>query len=163
VNVTDNHFISDFLFLDKKYSCFQVSTELSFQDREYVFNELTSAIFLIIELLSHFLSVFPTDNLIVPGTDRDEGFCLKIFTDKTMYVFGIVTFIHDVTIGFPYFMALSKEFFCMTGIVDSGIGCDKSCDSPKIGIDRDRSFEEMFPNLTGSGRIIMAAITAGKA
>jgi hypothetical protein len=60
-------------------------------------------------------------------------------------------------------MALSKEFFCMTGIVDSGIGCDKSCDSPKIGIDRDRSFEEMFPNLTGSGRIIMAAITAGKA
>jgi len=51
----------------------------------------------------------------------------------------------------------------MTGIVDSGIGCDKSCDSPKIGIDGDRSFEEMFPNLTGSGRIIMTAIPAGKA
>jgi hypothetical protein len=113
VNVTDNHFSSDFLFLDKKYSCFQVSTELSFQNGEYVFNELTSAIFLIIELLSHFLSVFPTDDLIVPGTDRDGE-------------------------------------------------CDKSYDSPKIGIDGDRSFEEMVPNLTGSGRIIMAAIPAGK-
>ena len=83
--------LSNFLFLDKKYSCFQVSTELSFQDGEYVFNELTSAIFLLIELLSHLLSVFSTDDLIVPGTDWNDGFCLKIFTDKAMYVFGIVT------------------------------------------------------------------------
>jgi len=51
----------------------------------------------------------------------------------------------------------------MMGIVDSGIGCNKFCHSPQIGIDRDGSFEEMFPNLTGSGRIIMAAIPAGKA
>jgi hypothetical protein len=101
VNVTDNHFTGDFLFLDKKYSCFQVSTELSFQDGEYGFNELTSAIFLIIELLSHFLSVLSPDDLIVPETDRDEGFCLKIFTDKTMYVFGIVSVIHEITIGLP--------------------------------------------------------------
>jgi len=110
MNVTDNHFISDFLFLVKKYSCFQFSTELSFQDGEYVFNELTSAIFLIIELLSHLLSAFPNDDLIVSGTDWNEGFCLKIFTDKTMYIFGIVPFIHDITIGLPYFMALSEVF-----------------------------------------------------
>ena len=69
MNVTDNHFISDFLFPDKKHSRFQVSTELSFQDGEYVFNEVMSAIFLIIGLLSHLLSAFPADNLIVPGTD----------------------------------------------------------------------------------------------
>jgi hypothetical protein len=60
-------------------------------------------------------------------------------------------------------MALSEEFFRMTGIVDSGIGCNTSCDGPQIGINRNGSFEEMFPNLTGSGRIIMAAIPAGKA
>jgi len=119
VNVTDNHFISGFLFLDKKHSCFQVSTELSFQDGEYVFNELPSAILLIIELLSHFLSVFPTDDLIVPGTDQDEGFCLTIFTDKTMNCFRVVSLIHDITIGLPYFMALSEEFFRIKGIVDS--------------------------------------------
>ena len=75
-----------FFFLDKKYSCFQVSTEFSFQDGEYVFNELTSAIFLTIEQVSHFLSVFPTDNLIVPGTGSGCRFCLKIFPNKTMYL-----------------------------------------------------------------------------
>jgi hypothetical protein len=32
----------------------------------------------------------------------------------------------------------------------------------KIDIDGDRSFGEMFPILTGSGIMIIAAITAGK-
>ena len=121
MNVTDDHFASYFFHLNPEFSCLKITTELSFQDRESVFNELTSPIFFIIALSSHFLMVFTTDGLIIPGTYRDDGLSLKIFTYKTMELFRVVPFVHDITIRLSDFMALSEKFLGMSGIMDPAV------------------------------------------
>lgn len=40
--VTDNLFVGDFVRLNQKSSSFEIPAELSFQDREFVFHELSS-------------------------------------------------------------------------------------------------------------------------
>jgi hypothetical protein len=47
----------------------------------------------------------------------------------------------------------------MSGIVDPAVRGNKSGNHLLIGINRDRSFEEMFSDLTRSDRVIMAAIS----
>ena len=98
MNVTDDHFPGDFLQLDKKFSCFQIATELSFQDGELVFNELSSSISDVIELESHFLTVSPSDNFVLPGTDRDDRIGMKVISDLTMNCFRIVSPIHHIAL-----------------------------------------------------------------
>ena len=66
LKVTDNHFVGDFIHLDEEDSCFEITVELSFEDGEFVFDELLSWINDVIELASHFLAVSSTDNLVVP-------------------------------------------------------------------------------------------------
>jgi hypothetical protein len=39
----------------------------------------------------------------------------------------------------------------MPGIVDPAFRSDEPGDDLLIGVNRDRSFQEMFPNLSGSG------------
>ena len=56
----------------QKSSSFEIAAELSFQDREFVFYELSSWINHVIELTSHFLAVFTADDLIIPGANRDN-------------------------------------------------------------------------------------------
>ena len=51
----------------------------------------------------------------------------------------------------------------MSGIMDPTIRSNEPGNHLQIGIDRDRSFDEMFSDLSGSFREIVAAITAGKA
>jgi hypothetical protein len=72
-------------------------------------------------MASHFLTVFTAYGLIMPGTYRDDGFGLKIFTDLTKYIFGVISFIHDITIRLSDFMALSEEFLCMPGIMNPAV------------------------------------------
>ena len=72
MNVTDNHFGSDFFCLNQKSSSFELAAELSFQDREFIFHELSSWINHVIEQTSHFLTVFTADDLIIPGANRDN-------------------------------------------------------------------------------------------
>ena len=50
----------------------------------------------------------------------------------------------------------------MPGIMDSTFRGYKSGDNLLIGIDRDRSFQEMFSEFPGSFREIMAAVSASK-
>jgi len=50
----------------------------------------------------------------------------------------------------------------MSGIVDPTVRGNKSGDYLLLGINGDRSFEEMFSELTGPFGEIMAAVTAGK-
>ena len=71
MNVTDNHFVSDFFHLNEESSSFEIAAELSFQDREFVFHELTSWINGVIKLTSHFLTIGTANDLILPGVDRD--------------------------------------------------------------------------------------------
>ena len=108
MNVTDNHFPGDFFHLDEKFSCFEITIELSFQDGEFVFNELSSWVYDIIELASHFLTVITPNNLIIPGTNRDNRISVKVFSDQSMNRFRIVSFIHDVTIRLSEFVTLSE-------------------------------------------------------
>ena len=108
MNVTDNHFVSDFFRLNQKSSSFEIAAELSFQDREYVFNDLPSWINTIIELLSHLPTIHTSDYVIIPGADWDNRIGVKVFPDQPVNRFRVVSFIHDVTIGLPEFMALSE-------------------------------------------------------
>ena len=118
MNVTDNHFVSDFFHLNEESSCFEIAIELSFQDGEFIFNELSSGINSIIELTSHFLTVSTPDNLVLSGADRDNRIGMKIFPDDLMNRFRIVSFVHDVTIRLSGFVTLSEQFLGMWGIVD---------------------------------------------
>jgi len=72
VNVTDNHFVSDFFSLNQKSSSFEIAAELSFQDREFVFDDLPSWINNGIELLSHLLTIGTPDYVIIPRADWDN-------------------------------------------------------------------------------------------
>jgi len=59
-------------------------------------------------------------------------------------------------------MTLPEQFSGMPGIMDPAFGSDEPGDHPLLGIHRDRSFEEMLPNLAGSGRVIMTTVPTGK-
>jgi hypothetical protein len=108
VKVTDNHFVSDFFHLNEEFSRFKIAVELSFQDGEFVFHELTSWINDVIELKSHFLTVSATNDFIIPGADGDNRIGVKIFPDQPMNCFRVVSFIHDVTIGLSGIVTLSE-------------------------------------------------------
>ena len=71
MNGTDDHFVSDLLHLNDESSIFKIAAELPFQDREFVFHELTLWINDVIELKSHFLTIGTANDVILPGADRD--------------------------------------------------------------------------------------------
>jgi len=48
------------------------------------------------------------------------------------------------------------------GIVNPTFRSDEPGDHLSFGVDRDRSFQEMFPDFAGSGRVVMTRISAGK-
>jgi hypothetical protein len=82
VNVTDNHFVSDFFPLNQESSSFEIAAELSFQDREFIFHELSSWINNVIELLSPHLTVCTPDYVIVPRANWDNRIGMKVFPDQ---------------------------------------------------------------------------------
>ena len=98
----------DFFDLNPEFSCFEIATELSFQNGKFGFYELSSRINNVIKLTSHFLTVSAADNFVIPGADRDNGIGVKVFPDQSMNRFRIVSFIHDVTIGLSGFVTLSE-------------------------------------------------------
>jgi hypothetical protein len=162
VNVTDNHFVSDFFRLNQESSSFEIAAELSFQDREFIFNDLPSWINNIIELLSHLPTICSPDYVIIPGANWDNRIGVKVFPDQSMNCFRVVSFIHDVTIGLSDFMTLSEQSLCMPSIVDPAFRGYESGNHLLFGINGYRSFQEMFSDFTGSFRKIMAAVPARK-
>ena len=108
MNVTDNHFPRDLFQLDKKRSCFQIATELSFQDRKFVLDNLPSPVSDIIELLRHFLTISSTNDLVVPGTDWNDLIGVQILSDLTMNRFRVVSAIHNIALRTSYLMTLSE-------------------------------------------------------
>ena len=108
MNVTDNHFVSDFFHLNEVFSCFEIAVELSFQDGEFIFHKLSSRINTAIKLTSHFLTVSTPDNLILPGANGDNRISMKVFPDQSMNRFRVVSSIHDVTIRLTDFVTLSE-------------------------------------------------------
>jgi hypothetical protein len=51
----------------------------------------------------------------------------------------------------------------MSGVVDTAVRGNEPGDDLLFGINRDRSFQEMFSDLTGSFGEVVTAISAGKA
>jgi hypothetical protein len=134
VKVADNHFIGDFLNLDCEFSCFQIATKFSFQDGECILNQLSFPISDIIESESHFLSVCTTNDLVIPGTEWNDGVGIEVFSDKTMNIFRVITSIHDVTNRLSDFVTLPEQFTGMPGIMDLVFGSDEPGDHPLISI-----------------------------
>jgi hypothetical protein len=66
VNVADNHFPRDFFHLDEEDSGFEIPIELSFQDGEFIFHDLSSRVDNIVEFMGHLLTVGTTNNLVLP-------------------------------------------------------------------------------------------------
>lgn len=108
MKVTDNHFVGDFFSLDEEFSCFKIPGEPSFQDREFVFNELSSRVDDIIEPGGHFLTVSTANEVSIPGTEWDDRICVKVFPDQPVNIFGIISPIHDIAVGFPEIVTLSE-------------------------------------------------------
>ena len=142
MNVTDNHFVSDFFLLHQESSCFEIAAELSFPDREFVSDNLPSWINNIIELMSNFLMVSPPNDFNLPGLDEDNRINVKFFPDKSMNRFRVMSSVHDVTV--------------------TAFRGNESGNHLLVGISRDWSFQEMFSEFPGSFREIMAAVSAGK-
>ena len=150
MKVTENHFVGNFLNQEGEFSGVEIPTELSFKDRECIFNQLSFPIPGIIGLESHFLTVSTPDNVVLPGANGDNRVGMEIFPDQPMNRFRIISSVHDITIGLSCFVTLSEQFTSMSGIMDPAFRSDEAGNCPLIGINRDRSFLEMFSELTGS-------------
>jgi hypothetical protein len=108
VKVTDNHFQGDFFQLYKKSSSFEITPELSFQDRELRFNELAFTVSWISDTANHFLSIVTPNAVGIPATERYDRMGSQNFPDETMDVIRVITPVHDITIGSTETVALAE-------------------------------------------------------
>jgi len=111
---------------------------------------------------SHFLSISTPNIFSIPGSERDDRDSMQVFPDLPMNRFRVVPTIHDITTGLPDLVTLSKQFLCVPGIMNPAFRCNEPGDYLILGINGDRRFQEMFPDLAGSGGVIMARISAGE-
>jgi hypothetical protein len=116
VKVTDNHFVSDFFHLKDELSCFEIAAELSFQDRERGFNELSFSVSGFVAPENHFRSASTADSLIIPETDRDDRISMEVFSDETMDHIRVVSSVHNITLRCSHGVTLSEQFPGMAGI-----------------------------------------------
>jgi len=98
MKVTDNHFPGDFFPLNQKYSRFEIAPELSFQDGEPGFDQLSSMVFGIIRSQNHFFSIHPTNHLIVPEPRWNNRISIEVFPDEPVNLIGVVTSGHDIAL-----------------------------------------------------------------
>lgn len=87
---------------------------------------------------------------------------MQVFPDLSMNRFRVVPTIHDITTGLPDFVTLWKQFPGVPGVMNPAFRGDEPGDYLIPGINGDRSFAEMFPDLAGSGGIVMARIPPGE-
>jgi hypothetical protein len=79
-----------------------------------------------------------------------------------VYLFNVVTFVHDIEVGLFGSVTLFQEFFSVRDIVDRVLGDLQTGDNLMRSIDSYRGFQEPFSGLTGSPGIIMAGVRTGK-
>ena len=86
----------------------------------------------------------------------------KCVPDQFAYLFGVVSFIHDIEVRMSDPVTLFQAFFCVRDIVDNMLGDLQSGDNLSISINRDRGFQESLSGFTGSPGIIVASIRASE-
>lgn len=121
MKVTDNNFTCGFLHLDEEESCFEIAAELSFDEGEFVFREMSSRAHNIIEVKSHFLTASALGNGIIPREERYDRIGVEVFPDQAMNCFRAVTFVHNVAIRLVGFVTLTGKFHGMSGIMDPAV------------------------------------------
>lgn len=79
-----------------------------------------------------------------------------------MHFLGIICSVHEITIGFPRFVASLQKNESVLRVVNPAFRYCKSGNYLLIGIDSNRSFQEMFSDFSGSDGVIMTGISAGE-
>ena len=79
-----------------------------------------------------------------------------------MDLFSVVTFIHDIEVGFSDLVNLFQEFFRMRGIVNRMLRDLQSGNDLMKSVDGNGGFQEPFSRLTRSPRIVVAGIRSGE-
>jgi hypothetical protein len=99
---------------------------------------------------------------IFPDSGRNNRICIQRFPDESVHFLGVVSPVHEITIRSPRFVASLQKNECMLRIVNPTFRYRESCNYLLIGIDSNRSFQEMFSDFSGSDGVIMTGITAGE-
>jgi len=163
VKVGEKDLTRDFLLLNLKFSWFQVRPEPTFEDRELGFNQEPFSIANWIKVFCHLLSIFPPD---IRGelmrTSWNDRLRVKRFANKSVHFLRVVSTVHDVARRSNEFVTFFQKRESMSGVMDSAVRYHKSDDNLLIDIDNNRSFQEMFPDLSRSFWVIMTAISTGK-
>ena len=86
VKVSQNNFAGDLLLLDLIYPGFQIRSEPSFKDRELGFNQEPFPISDVIEMISHFFSIFSPDIFgVLMASSGNDRISFESFTNKPMH------------------------------------------------------------------------------
>jgi len=98
----------------------------------------------------HFSLKDPNDEFVLSGINRDNGIRVQFFSYRSVNAFRIITFVHDIAGRFFRFVTSSQQRPGMSGIVYTAFRRDESDNDLSLGINCDRCFYEMFPDLSGS-------------
>jgi hypothetical protein len=83
VKVSENDLAWNFFLLNLEYPGFQVSSEPSFEEREFGLDEEPSSVPGSVEILGHLFSIFPPNMFgTFPGSWRNNRDCFQIFADN---------------------------------------------------------------------------------
>jgi len=138
VKVSENNLARDFLFLNLENPGFQVSSESPFDDGELSLDQKPPSIPDSVEVLGHFLTVFSPDiRRVIVRPGRNDRIRVQGFTDKSMHFLGIISFVHDIALGFMEFMTFFQKRESMLGIMDSAFRYHEASDNLLIDIDND--------------------------
>ena len=98
MDVVNDDLAGDFFHLNQEFPGFQITPELSFQDRERGFHELSSSVFWIISPQTHFFSIRTSNDFILPESERDNRISIQVLSDDPMNIIRVVSTIHNITI-----------------------------------------------------------------
>jgi hypothetical protein len=113
-----NQFDFEFFDLFLEFSGFQSFAELSFNDGEYSFDLVSLMIPDLSERSGEFSTIDAEYPFSFSVSDRDKRISVQIISNRSVNVFGIISFIDDIGFRFSRFVTLKEEFFCMRDIMD---------------------------------------------
>ena len=84
------------------------------------------------------------------GTSWNDRICVKRFANKSVHFLRVVSTVHDIALRSNEFVTFFQKRESMSGVMDPAIRYHESDDNLLIDIDNNRSFQEMFSDLSGS-------------
>lgn len=135
-----------------EWSGLVVSPEPSFKLREFCLNQNSFTISSKVEIVSYFFPVFTPDiSGVAPGSRRNIWPSVESISDLAVHFLGRVSPIHNIIIRSFGSVIFFQKYISVLGLMDPVFGNHKPGNELLVGIDDDRSFQEMFSHLTGWG------------